>query len=258
MAIGAAGQLAHDSAHLHRSPSEAKGAHVKLRPTAIRGAMVALFVCNAGGVTSVQAQLEPYPNMAPLAEYLYQNPADEIALARSAAPPAISQDADILTLGPKGYETAVKGNNGFVCLVERSWFQAVDSNSFWNPRNRGPDCYNPAAARSVLPPFLKRTGWVLSGLSQPQIAERTKAAVAAHEIPPPELGSMAYMLSRDGYLSDGEVHHWHPHLMFFLPTTNAAAWGAVKDSPVLLADFSRDPVTVFLVPVRRWSDGTPD
>ena len=46
--------------------------------------------------------------------------------------------------------------------------------------------------------------------------------------------------------------------MFFVPSTSPAAWGAVKGSPVLLADFSRDPVTVFLVPVTRWSDGTPD
>lgn len=220
--------------------------------------MTALFPGNADSVTPAQAPPEPYPNMAPLVQYLSPAKADEIALARTAAPPAISQDADILTLGPKGYETAVKGKNGFVCLVERSWFDAVDSPNFWNPKNRSPDCYNPAAARSVLPTYLKRTGWVLSGLSKAEIAARTSAAVAAHEIPPPEVGSMAYMLSREGYLTDNEVHHWHPHLMFFLPSTVPAAWGAVKGSPVLFADFSRDPVTVFLVPVGRWSDGTPD
>jgi hypothetical protein len=197
--------------------------------------------------------------MAPLAQYLSPNKADEIALARSAAPPALSQDAEILTLGPKGFETAVKGKNGFVCLVERSWFDAVDSPNFWNPKTRGPDCYNPAAARSVLPTFLKRTGWVLSGLSKAEIAKQTRAALETHEIPPPEMGSMTYMLSRDGYLSDDAVHHWHPHLMFFMPQMMAAEWGAdLKGSPVLLADFSRPPVTVFLVPVRRWSDGTPD
>ncbi|MBV9727431.1 MAG: hypothetical protein JO299_19910 [Gammaproteobacteria bacterium] len=197
--------------------------------------------------------------MAPLAQYLSANKADEIHLARSAAPAAISQDAEILILGPNGYETAVKGKNGFVCLVERAWADAVDSTNFWNPRTRGPDCYNPPAARSVLPSYLKRTGWVLSGLSQAEIAERTRTALAAHETPLPEAGSMAYMLSRDGYLSDDALHHWHPHLMFFVPTTPAADWGAdLKDSPVRWANFSRAPVTVFLVPVSRWSDGTPD
>ena len=229
------------------------------RPTAITVATIVLSLGNAGGATSAQSPPEPYPKMAPLAQYLSANQADEIALARSAAPPAISQDADVLTLGPKGYETAVKGTNGFVCLVERAWFGDIDRADFWNPKNRGPDCYNPAAARSVLPTYLERTQWVLSGLSKAEIAERTKAALAAHEIPAPEIGSMAYMLSRDGYLTDEEAHHWHPHLMFFLPITTAAAWGAnLKGSPVVLADSSGDAVTVFLVPVRRWSDGTPD
>ena len=154
--------------------------------------MTALCLSNADGVTSAPAPPDPYPNMPPLAQYLSPTQADEIALARTAAPPAISQDADILTLGAKGYETAVKGKNGFVCLVERAWFDAVDSPNFWNPKNRAPDCYNPAAARSVLPTFLKRTGCVLAGLSKAEIAARTKAAVAAHEIPPPEIGSMIH------------------------------------------------------------------
>jgi hypothetical protein len=221
--------------------------------------MMALFLGSAHDVTSAQAPPGHYPSMAPLTQYLSPNKADEITLARSAAPPAISQDAEILILGSKGYETAVKGKNGFVCLVERAWADSVDSTNFWNPKTRGPDCYNPAAARSVLPTYLKRTDWVLSGLSQGEIAKRTRAALAAHEIPLPEIGSMAYMMSRDGYLSDDTVHHWHPHLMFFLPQMLAAEWGAdLKGSPVLLADFSRAPITVFLVPVRRWSDGTPD
>jgi hypothetical protein len=44
----------------------------------------------------------------------------EIALARSAAPDAISRDAEVLVLGRNGYQTAVTGKNGFVCVVERS------------------------------------------------------------------------------------------------------------------------------------------
>ncbi|HLW76455.1 MAG TPA: hypothetical protein VKS01_05705 [Bryobacteraceae bacterium] len=41
-----------------------------------------------------------------------------IALARSAAPAAISQDAGVMLLGRHGYETAIRGKNGFVCIVE--------------------------------------------------------------------------------------------------------------------------------------------
>src|ERR1700758_838318 len=81
----------------------------------------------------------PYPNMAPLDQYLMERQA-EIALARSAAPDSISLDAEVLVLGPHGYETAVKGKNGFVCMVERSWASPLDHPDFWNPRLRAPNC----------------------------------------------------------------------------------------------------------------------
>ncbi len=54
--------------------------------------------------------------MAPLDQYLMEQNA-EIALARTAAPESISKDAEIMVLGRRGYETAVKGTNGFVCIV---------------------------------------------------------------------------------------------------------------------------------------------
>src|SRR6202167_5713508 len=67
----------------------------------------------------------PYPSMAPLDQYLMDRDA-EIAMARSAAPEAISRDAEVLVLGRHGYETAVKGKNGFVCVVERGWMSPFD------------------------------------------------------------------------------------------------------------------------------------
>jgi hypothetical protein len=95
----------------------------------------------------------PYPSMAPLDQYLMDRNA-ESAMARSAAPEAISRDAEILVLGRHGYETAVKGKNGFVCAVERGWMGPFEGNftdGFWNPKLRGPICYNPLAVRSILP-----------------------------------------------------------------------------------------------------------
>src|SRR5690242_10559620 len=111
------------------------------------------------GVKKVQARAakKSYPSMAPLDQYLMADRDAEIALARSAAPDAISGDAKILALGREGYETAVEGKNGFVCLVERGWMSPSDAPEFWNPRLRGPICFNPPAARSVLPATFKRT-----------------------------------------------------------------------------------------------------
>src|SRR3954471_1775196 len=91
-----------------------------------------------------------YPSMAPLEQYMMDRDA-EIALARSAAPPSIAKDARVMVLGRHGYETAVEGTNGFVCVVGRMWTAGFKHPEFWNPNNRGPACYNPAAARSVMP-----------------------------------------------------------------------------------------------------------
>src|SRR5579863_9692885 len=122
----------------------------------------------------------PYPSMAPLDQYLMADRNAEIALARSAAPEAISRDADVLVLGRHGYEPAVKGKNGFVCAVERGWMGPFDGSgaaNFWNPKIRGPICFNPPAARSVLPLTYKRTEMVLAGQSKAQIIDGIKTFI---------------------------------------------------------------------------------
>jgi hypothetical protein len=174
----------------------------------------------------------PYPNMAPVDQYLMEDRGAEIALARSAAPESISRDAEILVLGRHGYETAIKGKNGFVCIVERSWTAPIDDPGFWNPKGRAPLCLNAAAARTYLPRTIRKTDLILAGRTKAQMMEAIVAAIDKKELPEMEPGAMCYMLSKQGYLSDRDGH-WHPHLMFFYSRTEPAAWGA--DSRVLLS-----------------------
>lgn len=200
----------------------------------------------------------PYASMAPLDEYLMADRQAEIRLARSAAPPAISDHATVLVLTRQGYVTVIPGGNGFTCLVERSWTSPLDSPDFWNPKLRGPICYNPPATRSILPFIVKATDLALARLSKDQIFQHLQALAASKELPMPESGAMSYMMSKDGYLGDG-VGHWHPHLMFHIPKTDAASWGAnLPGSPVVLDTRQiPEPQTMFMVPVGEWSDGTP-
>ena len=206
-----------------------------------------------------QDRVETYPAMAPVDRYLMANRDIEIALARSAAPAAISRDAEVLVLGKDGYRTAIEGKNGFTCLVERSWMSPVDNPEFWNPKMRGPVCYNPQASRTILTYTIQRTRFVLRGQTKTQMADSMKAALDSNQLPMPEPGAMSYMMSKDGYLGDS-VGHWHPHLMFHIANASRASWGAnLPDSPVLLNDdFPQgpEPETIFLVPVDHWSDGT--
>jgi len=202
----------------------------------------------------------PYPTMAPLDQYLMADRDAEIALARSAAPPSVAKDATVMVLGRRGYETAVQGTNGFVCIVDRAWTDGFDKPDFWNPKKYGPQCLNSQAARTLLPIIFMRTKFALAGQSKEEIHESMKAAVEKNELPAVEPGGMSYMLSKQGHLTDS-YGPWLPHLMFYVPLKDAKTWGADEPgSPILVNTHyngAPEPVTEFLVPVSEWSDGTP-
>jgi hypothetical protein len=218
-----------------------------------------IFLLSTRWHAHAQDAKQPYPTMAPLDQYLMSDRNAEITLARSAAPDSISKDADVMVLGRHGYETAVKGTNGFVCLVWRSWAGPIDDPDFWNPKPRSPVCLNPAAARFNVPLTGKRTESVLAGRSKSQVFADIDAAFNKKEFPALEPGAMCYMLSKQGQLNNAGGP-WHPHLMFFVPLIDDATWGAgLAGSPVVGSFVDTvERHTVFLVPVSKWSDGTPD
>ena len=204
-----------------------------------------------------------YPVMAPLEEYLIADLDAEVALARTAAPPAIADNATVLVLKRNGYQAAVEGKSGFVCFVDRSWSSPFDDAEYWNPKKRGPTCMNAPAARSALPVIYRLTELALAGQSKDAILARMKESIAKKEFGPPEIGSMSYMMSKSQYLNDSSPH-WHPHLMFYMPgEMNGSAWGANLPSGSAVFGGGEDlpggrrmPWTIFFVPVPKWSDGT--
>lgn len=224
----------------------------------IGGSILLALSCGQFGRRRGPTAIARYTHAAPLEEYRTQSAAEEIALARTAAPPSISANAKVLVLDDTGYATAVPGTNGFVCFVERSWAADFNEPEFWNPKIRAPNCFNAVAARTELPQYLERTKWVLAGAGRPEIIARTRAEFAKHTFRSPEPGALSYMLSKGGYLSDDAAGPWLPHVMFFVPHGDTAAWGAAgAGSPIIRADGSDIESTVLLVPVLRWSDGSP-
>jgi hypothetical protein len=161
----------------------------------------------------------------------------EIQLARSVAPDSISRDATILVLGRQGYETAVEGKNGFVCMVERGWMAAFDWPEFWNPKVRAADCLNPPAAPSILPIAFLRSRMVMAGRSKAEILSAIQAPFENRQLPDLESGAMVYMTSKSADLTDEDDHHV-PHLMFFTAVMDAKDWGSgAAGSPVMSAPY---------------------
>ncbi len=217
------------------------------------GVILLGMTCNS----TAQAKNSPYPVMAPLDQYLIPDQNAEIALARSAAPASISNEAEVMVLGRHGYTIAVKGSNDFLCIVERSWANTTDNPEFWNPKIRAPHCLNSAAASTVLGSYLMKTDLVLAGNSSAKIAAAITSGQRKDELQPPLHGTMVYMMSKQQYLNDRGMS-WNPHVMFYVSGNAEKSWGAnLHDSPVM-ADYDPEQrVTTFFVLVPEWSDGTP-
>ena len=228
----------------------------KIAPIAIR-TLALLAVLGPAHRAMAQDATTSYPKMAPIEQYLMADRGAEIALARTAAPESISRDADVMVLEPHGYTTAVRGSNGFVCIVGRGWAAAADPD-YWNPKVRVPMCVNAAAAHTYLLRVTRITDLGLEGQSLAQVNDSIAAALARNELPPMEPGAMCYMMSKQGYGGD-IAPHWPSHLMFFYSDTDPAIWGANRPgSPITAVADPLEHLTQFVITTQRWSDGTKD
>ncbi|MGH9735957.1 MAG: hypothetical protein ACRD8A_15360 [Candidatus Acidiferrales bacterium] len=228
-----------------------------MKRTLLKFSLTQVLLLSVASYVYARGSQTRYPTMAPLKQYLIADRNAEVALARSAAPRSISGHAEILVLEPHGYETAVKGTNGFVCIVERSWDATPDDPQFWNPKIRGPDCFNAPAARSVLPVMMMKTHLALAGKSAAQIS-RAVAAAFDQKTLALEPGAVCYMMSKQGFLGD-TAGRWHPHVMFYVRSSEAKTWGAgLPGSPILASNDPAERLAVLMIPVARWSDGTAD
>ena len=228
-----------------------------MRKNSVKSSPVFVIVLAVATAMTAQAQADKasYPAMAPLDQYLMPDRNAEITLARTAAPASISNDAEVMALGRDGYETVVKGSNGFLCLVERGWGAATTDPEFWNQKIRSPVCFNPSAARTFVPIYLMKTRLVLAGKSKMEVAQAIASAFEKKELPALEPGAMCYMMSQQQYLND-EGKQWHPHLMFLVSGDVAKTWGADADgSPIIAAPDPEERATIFMVWVGKWSDG---
>jgi hypothetical protein len=197
------------------------------------------------------AQDSKYP---PLSEYMMA-PEAEVALARSAAPPNISDRATVKVLTTSGYQVAREGDSGFVCMVMRGWSAPTYSpvqfrDLVYDAKLRAPICFGPEAARTVMPYYELRSRLGMEGKTPDQIAEGVQAAYVKGELPRRDGVTFAYMWSADQNLGLG-VGHWHPHVMIFSPYYKNSMLGSNEFGSPLpqVTDDAGTPFTVVVIPV---------
>jgi hypothetical protein len=179
----------------------------------------------------------------------------EIALARSAAPANVSGKATIKVLTEKGYQVVREGENGFVCLVLRGWSAPTYSPApfrdfVFAATIRAPICFNPVAARTVLPYQELRAKLAMQGQGPEQIAAGVEAAYARGALPKMEAVSFAYMFSADMELGPG-IGHFHPHVMVYTPYYDNPMLGGNEFGGLLpfVSDDAGTPFAVTVIPV---------
>jgi hypothetical protein len=143
--------------------------------------------------------------------------AEEIELAKSAAPPNVSHDATILVLRDGRYRKAVEGAGQVTCMVSRS-----------QPLSLEPICYDAEASRTVLRIEILRVESRLAGVPIDESERRIESMIESGELPVPDRPAMAYMMSADQVLyadADTHVGQWYPHIHIFIPYATADQFG---------------------------------
>ena len=179
----------------------------------------------------------------------------EIALAKSAAPAAVSDRATVKVLTKTGFVVAREGDNGSVCMVMRgfsapTYTPAPLRDIVYDATIRAPICFTGPAAKTALPYYELRTTLALAGRSPDQIAKAVEAAYAKGELPKREAVTFAYMWSKHQHLGPG-IGAWRPHMMVFAPGYENAWVGGNEFAGVLpvVTDDAGTPFTVVVIPV---------
>jgi hypothetical protein len=215
------------------------------------------FVAISTFVATSALGAQKAPDLTP---FLIADRAAEVALARTAAPSDVSGKATVMVLTPKGYIEAARGTNGFTCIVMRSFAAAPGDPHFWDPHISAPHCFNPPAARTVLPAVLAQINWALAGATPAELNARMKKAYAEKRFTMPAAGAMTYMLSPKQHLSETDPH-WMPHLMFYYDRAlKGTTFGAGGFTAPIIDASAGDPnaqIQTVFIPTRTWSDGKP-
>jgi hypothetical protein len=152
--------------------------------------------------------------------------ADEVALARSAAPASVSSGATVLVFADTGFIVAESGSNNVTCIVNRSW-----------PASLEPHCFDSESAETILPIEIARTMLYHRGRSESEADREIADGLASGRFRLPRRPAMSYMMSEGQVLVDDDgktVGRWRPHIMIYYPYLKSSdvGFGSTPDMKI--------------------------
>jgi hypothetical protein len=162
----------------------------------------------------------------------------QVRLARSAAPKEVSESADIYVLTRSGYERAIKGSNGFSCLIERE-----------RPDTLEPDAEGTRTTFKVRLFVEKQRA---AGMSEEEIERAAKDGYKSGKFQPPSKPGIVYMLSEHNHVLNPEtksVIHFPGHLMFYAPYATEKTIGSGEGAPYIVRPGEPDALLI-VVPAK--------
>jgi len=168
----------------------------------------------------------------------------EIALAKSAGPASLAEEATLYVLESSGYVKAQEGTNGFTCIVTRSI-----------PGSQEPACYDAEASATMVAASVRQAELRAQGKSAEEVKRTMEADYQSGRLRHPKRTGIIYMLSTENLVPDvtsGRVVPYPPHLMFYAPGVTNADLGTrpAIDSPVFVV-LEGTPMAMIIVPVDR-------
>jgi hypothetical protein len=164
---------------------------------------------------------------------------EKIRLAKSAAPPEISDKASVYVLERSGYVKVQDGTNGFSCLVDRQ-----------TPLNMEPTCFDAEGSSSTLLSRLFAEDERAKSKSEQQIKAELEEGYATGKFHAPKKPGIVYMMSDSIYLfipGRDQLVHVPPHLMFYAPYATAKDIGSPPtglNMPRLIREGQPDAVVI--------------
>lgn len=147
----------------------------------------------------------------------------EVALALSAAPPHIAEDATVYALEANGYVKVREGTNGFTCLVVRD-----------HPQDLAPVCHDPEGTLTLVPRLLRTAALRAAGRGEEEVRQEINEGLRTGRHQMPRRVGIAYMLSTEARAFVprlGRAESLRPHVMLYAPYLRNRDIGARADGP---------------------------